>query len=122
MWLLCALASAEEAFDYNPIGKRDPFAKLVTELPTAPKEGLMAWEIDDLDLVGVTSGLEGPAALFMTPDGQSWVVGEGTYVGRFWGVVTRIDEDSVHIQEEYMDLANEGLIIKPYVLELHQGE
>ena len=122
MWLVvCSLGLAEEVFQYNPIGKRDPFTPLRTELPPAPPEGLMAWEIDELRLVGLTTGLE-PTALFMDPEGQSWIVHEGDYVGRFWGVVTEIRLDEVHIREELVDVRTDGLVVRPYTLELHQGE
>jgi Tfp pilus assembly protein PilP len=126
MWLtLCSLGLADEVyvdevyevFNYDPIGKRDPFSTLFKELPTAPKEGILAWEIDELRLVGVTTGLE-PTALFVDPTGESWIVHEGDYVGRFWGLVTDIEGDTVRIREEYLDMRNNGLVVKPYDLTL----
>ncbi|MCP4806519.1 MAG: pilus assembly protein PilP [Proteobacteria bacterium] len=115
MWLVLSLTvQAEDDFQYNPIGKRDPFQTFRVGLPPAPDTGLTAWEIDELRLVGIVDGLGPERAMLIDPDGGSWIVEVGDYVGRAWGQVVEIDDDSIHLREEYLDITGDGLVVKPY--------
>lgn len=118
MFLLLAVSAHADEFAYNPIGKRDPFQSFRVGLPPAPPEGLMAWEIDELALVGVVHGLGQPRAMLVDPDGVSWIVEEGDYVGRAWGQVVTIEAEAVQIREEYLDIVGDELVVKPYAIRL----
>ena len=111
-----------EEYNYDPIGKRDPFKSLVVEELTnrpKPKTPLQQYDIDQLKVVGIIWGISNPKAMIQAPDGKGYVVGKGTPIGKGRGKVTRITQREVVISEEYRDfegklLVNEtALKIKP---------
>lgn len=111
-----------EEYNYDPIGKRDPFKSLVVEELTnrpKPKTPLQQFDIDQLTVVGIIWGISNPKAMIQAPDGKGYVVGKGTPIGKGRGKVTRITQREVVISEEYRDfegklLVNEtALKIKP---------
>ena len=99
---------AENAYTYNPIGKRDPFRSFLggderVGDDDAPLTPLQRYEIDQYQLVGIVWGIERPRALVQDPEGTGHVMEVGTYVGKNWGKVTRISGNEVVVTEEYQN-------------------
>ncbi|MFO0006880.1 MAG: pilus assembly protein PilP, partial [bacterium] len=109
-------ASADDAYYYNPAGKRDPFQSFIKRgqtdefRPDAPP--LQRWDVDKYTLRGVIWSTQAPRALLVDPEGTGHVIKLGTYVGRNWGKVTSISEACVVVTEEYQTLDGE-LVVNP---------
>ena len=111
-----ATPTPEEAlqeYNYNPIGKRDPFRSfLADELAPDTRKvvtPLQRYDLDQLKIIGIIWGISSPRAMVTTPDGKGYVVQKGTLVGKNWGKVSRITQEEVIVSEEYRDF--EGKLI-----------
>jgi len=117
----------EEGYTYNPRGRRDPFrsliitervreAKMVEELPPLQK-------IDSADfrLTGIVWDQSGHFAMVETPDGKGFVVREGTIIGLNKGVVKKITDRSLTIEEKVKTYIGE-LKTREVILELRKRE
>jgi type IV pilus assembly protein PilP len=113
-----APAALEDAYYYNPAGKRDPFQGFLnrgsrdgTDLP-ADAPPLQRYDVDKFVLKGIIWDTDAPRALLVDPEGLGHVVRIGAYVGRNWGKVTSIAEDGVVVTEEFQNLDGE-LVVNP---------
>ena len=116
-------AKDDEEYSYNPIGKRDPFrsflslttdSSIIDDIPRTP---LQRYDIEQYELTGIIWGIDRPRALVEDPEGIGHVMEMGTYIGKNWGKVTQIEENSVVITEEYTTMDGE-LVVKPIELRL----
>ncbi len=109
-----AAADAEKPaayeYAYSPVGKRDPFRSLfedAAKTEDAPAQRdcgpLCKWEIEQLKLVAVISGLSNPLAMVEDPQGRGHVVRRGTYLGKHNGKVTQIRSGEIVVSEVYKD-------------------
>lgn len=108
-----AKAAAEEKEDlpleeyvYSPVGKRDPFRpyidRLEPETATTPDPlcgPLCNWELEQLRLVAVISGMASPIAMLEDPRGDGHSVRRGTPIGKRNGKVTEILRDRIIVTE-----------------------
>jgi type IV pilus assembly protein PilP len=100
-----------ETFIYTSVGKRDPFKSTYREKkaqPTgtdglSPATVLQQFEIDQLKLIAVVSGMAQPRAMVTTPDGKGHLVKIGTLIGKNFGRVDRIKTSEIIIAEDYRD-------------------
>lgn len=99
--VLAPLAAASE--DYDPRGRRDPFQPPIRQAPKAAAIALERFEISELALEGIISGIANPRATVIVPGGESFLVGVGTHVGKWGGRVARITTTDVVIREEFLD-------------------
>jgi type IV pilus assembly protein PilP len=117
-------AVAEE-YNYNPIGKRDPFRSfLADELAPDTRKvvtPLQRYDLDQLRIIGIIWGISSPRAMVTSPDGKGYVVQKGTLIGKNWGKVSRITQDEVIISEEYRDFEGK-LIVTEVPLKLPKDE
>jgi len=117
-------ASTEE-YNYNPIGKRDPFRSfLADELAPDTRKvvtPLQRYDLDQLRIIGIIWGISSPRAMVTSPDGKGYVVQKGTLIGKNWGKVSRITQDEVIISEEYRDFEGK-LIVTEVPLKLPKDE
>lgn len=98
-------------YAYSPVGKRDPFRSTVDEklgpagdAPLVPNCGpLCKWELDQLRLVAVISGVSNPLAMVEDPTGRGYIVRRGTFVGKRNGKITQIRSGEVVVTEIYKD-------------------
>lgn len=114
----------EEVYEYNPVGKRDPFRSFLTqreEEAEAARTPLQRFELEQFKFVGIVWGLEDPVAMVEDPEANSHVIEVGTYIGKNWGKVTRITSDAVEVTEEYTRLGGE-LVTERRELRLHPVE
>ena len=111
-------------FIYSPIGKRDPFRPYYLDmaggpgkgtatgpkLTTAPKTDLEKYDIDQLKLVAIITGIAEPVAMVETGDGMGYVVRRGTLIGKNRGRVTRITRNAMIISEVYRDFTGKRIV------------
>lgn len=95
--------AADAAGDYNPQGRRDPFQPPIRATPVVSKIALERFEIGELSLEGIVSGISDPRATVIVPGGDSFLVGVGTRVGKWGGRVARITQSDVVVREEFID-------------------
>jgi type IV pilus assembly protein PilP len=98
--------AAEPERAYSSVGKRDPFRSFLAELAES-REGaasrcrtpLGRFEIDQLKLVAVVTGLDDPVAMVQAPNGVGYSIRRGACVGRNGGVISAVRSGEVLIQE-----------------------
>lgn len=99
--------SVGPTFIYTPVGKRDPFRSFYKvkrkEVSEGPGGILTKFEIDQLKLTAIVSGISKPRAQVELPDGKGVNVGVGTRIGKNYGRVVRIRNDEVIVAEDYRD-------------------
>jgi len=98
-------APAEPEYSYSSIGKRDPFRSYLSELaqentfispcPTP----LGRYDIVQLKLVAVITGLEDPVAMVEAPTGVGYTVRRGACIGKNGGVVAAVRSGEVVVSE-----------------------
>jgi type IV pilus assembly protein PilP len=97
---------AEPEWTYSSAGKRDPFRTfladmeksqggLVTRCPTP----LGRFEIEQLRVVAVVTGLEDPVAMVEAPNGVGYSVRRGACIGKNGGFVASIRSGEVVVSE-----------------------
>jgi type IV pilus assembly protein PilP len=100
-------ASADAPYVYSPVGKRDPFKSFYKVIRGPEKHGpgtiLTKYEIDQLKLTAIISGISRPRAQVELPDGKGIVIKVGTRIGKNFGRVVRIKNDEVVVAEDYRD-------------------
>jgi type IV pilus assembly protein PilP len=119
-----AMASFEPPYTYNPSGRRDPFAAIVLEGPKAENMNLPPLQrtsLTELTLIGIVWGGFGYTAMVQTADGKGYAVRQGTKIGPNNGVVSVITENSVVVQERFIDVYGKKQV-REYVKLLHQKE
>jgi type IV pilus assembly protein PilP len=114
-------------YNYNPVGKRDPFRSPIEDVKTdsvqpgpqvACNDPLCQWDIDQLKLVAVVTGDANPLAMVEDPVGRGHIVRRNTRMGRQGGKVTQILRDEVIVTE--VITTPERVIQNPVKLELRQ--
>lgn len=93
---------------YDPAGKRDPFKAFIIEAgkkagPVAPATPLQSYNLSALRLVGIMMLPGKKVAIIEDPTGKGYHVKEGTHIGLNEGVVFRILNDEVIVEENYLD-------------------
>lgn len=93
---------------YDPAGRRDPFAPLLSQLapgqvdPTLPP--LQRVGLTDMNLIAIIWGGYGYTAMVQTPDGNGYTVRRGTRIGPNAGVVSAVTEKGIIVQERFTDV------------------
>lgn len=98
-------------YAYSPVGKRDPFRSILDDAAEArpdqeqrPDCGpLCKWELDQLRLVAVVSGMSNPLGMVEDPGGKGYIVRRGTFMGKRNGKVTQIRAGEVVVTEIFKD-------------------
>lgn len=97
---------AEPEWSYSSVGKRDPFRSLladakargalgVTQCPTP----LGRYELEQMRLVAVITGLEDPVAMVQLPNGVGYAVRRGACIGKNGGSVAAIRSGEIVVAE-----------------------
>ena len=105
-------AAEPRVYSYNPVGKRDPFRSffwdqdmgMEEQNPIGPLEN---FELEQLSLVAVVWDTGRPRALISDPSGRSYIVEEGTLVGKNEGRVIHIGDNLLLVKEIYEDFEGE---------------
>lgn len=104
--------SAEVAYFYNPVAKRDPFrndADVIKKdgrpggdpAPTGCDEPLCQFDLESLALVAVVSGDANPLAMLEDPTRVGHIVRRNTKLGKQGGKVTQILRDCIVVTEYF---------------------
>lgn len=94
-------------YTYQPVGKRDPFRSYFDNtdsleiIPMVNEDcGLLCqFEVDQLRVVAVVSGVASPLAMIEDPDGRGHMVRRGNPIGKRSGKISEIRRDRVVITE-----------------------
>ena len=93
-------------WSYSSVGKRDPFRSFLAELDrsqgaltTRCATPLGRFELEQLKLVAVVTGLEDPVAMVEAPSGVGYSVRRGACIGKNGGVVAAVRSGEVVVSE-----------------------
>ena len=99
-------APAAPEWTYSSIGKRDPFKSFMAEVDNATPgvisrctTPLGRFELDQLKLVAVVTGLEDPVAMVEGPNGIGYSLRRGACIGRNGGVIAAVRTGEVVVSE-----------------------
>ncbi len=104
--LQTGFGTVSEGYVYDESGKRDPFRSLQFVDEEAPKVGfgpLGDYELGQLAVVAVVWDTGRPRALVTDPGGRSFMVGEGSQIGKNSGRVIHIGDNLVLVKETFVD-------------------
>jgi Tfp pilus assembly protein PilP len=128
------LATTETGWKYDPTGKPDPFKSFIlataVQEETAPKvvrrqlTPLQKMPLSEIEagLKAIIWGQLGSKALVEDATGKGYVVQEGTYVGQHDGIVKKIYEDRIVVEEYRRDPGKGRLEPNEVVLKLKKVE
>jgi type IV pilus assembly protein PilP len=127
------LATTETGWKYDPLGKPDPFKAFILasaateESPVVVRRQLTP--LQKMPLSEIQAGLKaiiwgqlGSKALVEDATGKGYVVQEGTYVGQHDGIVKKIYQDRIVVEEYRRDPAKNRLEPTEVVLKLKKVE
>ena len=101
-------ASSDRDYFYDPRDKRDPFRSIrfVDDGPEDKDFGPLGdFELGQLELQAVIWDATNPRALILDPGGRSYIVREGSSIGKNNGQVIHIGDNLVLVKETYEDFA-----------------
>jgi len=114
-WYLGALMLAQsetvEGWRFDPIQKRDPFIAPLVDVQVQVPE-VLRWEVGEMRLVAVISGMGPARAMLLFPNGMSAVVREGEQVGRRRGLVAKIAPTEILIRNKLLDNRNQEYVVE----------
>jgi type IV pilus assembly protein PilP len=91
---------------YSSVGKRDPFRSFLADMPgqgaallSRCNTPLGRFELEQLKLVAVVTGLSDPVAMMEAPNGVGYSVRRGACLGKNGGVVQAIRTGEVLVSE-----------------------
>jgi type IV pilus assembly protein PilP len=96
---------AEAEWSYSSVGKRDPFRSFLAEggrksLGISPcSTPLGRFELEQLKLVAVITGLEDPVAMVQAPGGTGYAVRRGACIGKNGGTVAAVRTGEIVVAE-----------------------
>ncbi len=94
-----------EPFNYNPRGRRDPFAQILPERQASrgrvngPDLPLQQYELQELKLTGIIWDVSRPRAMLKDPKGKVHIVGPNAKLGRKNGYIAVIREGELVVVE-----------------------
>ena len=96
---------AEAEWSYSSVGRRDPFRSFLAEgsrktLGLSPcSTPLGRFELEQLKLVAVITGLEDPIAMVQAPNGVGYSVRRGACIGKNGGTVAAVRTGEIVVAE-----------------------
>lgn len=94
-----------EPFNYNPRGRRDPFAQILPDRQASrgrvngPYLPLQQYDLQELKLTGIIWDVARPRAMLKDPKGRVHIVGPNAKLGRRNGYIAVIREGEVVVVE-----------------------
>lgn len=103
--------SPEAVFTYNPQGRRDPFALLISKEESKERASsrppLERYGVSEFKLSGIVWGGFGYNAMLEGPDGKGYFVRVGTVIGVNKGIIKKITKDTMIIEEKFKNMLGE---------------
>lgn len=117
---LTDIAQKKSNYRYSAVGKKDPFRSYFGDVASLTKEKkivseLQNFDITDLRLTAIIWGVTEPRVVIVAPDGKSYIVKAGSFIGKNWGKVSRILPDKIEIIETYKDPLGRKILNKLYL-------
>ena len=114
------IAQRRSNYRYSAVGKKDPFRNYFGDMASLNKEKkivseLQNFDVTDLRLTAVVYGITDPRAVVVAPDRKSYIIRNGSFIGKNWGKVNRILPDKIEIVETYKDPLGRKVINKLYL-------
>ncbi|MAG29817.1 MAG: hypothetical protein CL908_02855 [Deltaproteobacteria bacterium] len=104
-------AQGERDYFYDPRDKRDPFRSFRYVDDDKPRKKdfgpLGDFELGQLELQAVIWDATNPRALILDPGGRSYIIREGSAIGKNNGQVIHIGDNLVLVKETYENFAGE---------------
>jgi len=103
-------AAGGQDYFYDPRNKRDPFRSYRFVGESGPEKTfgpLGDFELGQLELSAVIWDATNPRALILDPGGRSYIVREGSQIGKNSGQVIHIGDNLVLVKETYENFAGE---------------
>ncbi len=101
----------QAAYSYRSAGKRDPFSPLIVKEDRKALMGerppLERYNISDFKLSGIVWGGFGYNAMLEGPDGKGYFVHVGTILGQNKGIVKKITQHTMVIEEKFKNISGE---------------
>jgi type IV pilus assembly protein PilP len=95
-----------QEWSYSSVGKRDPFRSFRAELEksgnslaTRCATPLGKFELEQLKLVAIVTGLEDPVAMLEAPSGVGYSVRRGACIGKNGGTVASVRSGEIVVSE-----------------------
>jgi len=104
-------AKVEPVFVYDPSGQRDPFEALlavrkpINQEVTVPLTPLQEYDLSQFRLIGAIIGKGEPKAMVEAPGGKPFMLKKGVKIGKNNGVVVKITDSEVVVEERYYDFS-----------------
>jgi Tfp pilus assembly protein PilP len=127
-----SLATIETGWQYDPTDKPDPFKPFIlasareeTEQKPRPRlTPLQKMPLSEIQkgLKAIIWGQLGNKALVEDATGKGYVVQEGTYVGQNDGIVKKVFEDRIVVEEYRRDPIEDQLVANEVILKLKKVE
>ncbi len=118
-------AKPEEEYVYRPAGRRDPFAPIVSKLEkkagALDRPPLERYSISEFKLGGIVWGGFGYNAMLEGPDGKGYFVRVGSIIGPNRGVIKKITQNAIYIEEKFKNTMGE-IERKEIVVELRKKQ
>lgn len=115
----------QPVYSYDPEGKRDPFAPIISREEQKAKAGevppLERYNVYDFKLAGVVWGGFGYSAMLESPEGKGYFVSVGSIVGQNKGVVKKITQQTMVVEEKFKNISGE-IERKEIVIELRKKQ
>ncbi len=115
----------QPVYSYNTEGKRDPFTPIISREEQKAKSGdrppLERYSVYDFILTGVVWGGFGYSAMIESPEGKGYFVNVGTIVGQNRGVVKKITQQTMVVEEKFKTISGE-IDRKEIVIELRKKQ
>jgi len=110
----------DTSYVYSAVGKRDPFRSYFGDFQAIEKERkivseLQKYDITELKITAILSGIAEPRAVIITPNKQSHIVKSGAFIGKNWGKISRILESKIEVTETYKDPLGRKILNKLYL-------
>lgn len=102
---------AAPVYSYAPAGRVDPFAPIIVKETKKARTGdrppLERYNITEMKLTGIVWGGFGYNAMIEGPDGKGYFVRIGTVIGPNGGVIKKITQNTLVIEEKFRNYAGE---------------
>jgi type IV pilus assembly protein PilP len=101
----------QAVYSYKSAGNRDPFTPLIVKEDRKALMGerppLERYNISDFKLSGIVWGGFGYNAMLEGPDGKGYFVHVGTIIGQNKGIVKKISQHTMVIEEKFKTISGE---------------